>query len=309
MLQPPLLWWRPASHGRQRYSPGHPVGPIVCPTGVGHPCGGQWFPQPFMGIFPCPTQGQQPLLPLWQPLSSMQQLATLGLAQALPVRMPFWPWSALQPPSSGAPLVPPTGSQHPGGGVPSTSGPLSRRVCTPAGPLCSWGLLWSGRIPFRTRVITHESNNDSSPGSEWDGASEQGLDETPADQQLWSLAASLAQLGEYAPSALVEGGEVPLSQATGLTAAELALGAVAQPSTSPPSLRESSMVVTAVRHVQEEPGQNQQSCIHSGLLRGSPFWEVYQAGEASLRKGSSSRPLGNPQCHPAPLPGRHAPNS
>ena len=48
------------------------------------------------------------------------------------------------------------------------------------------------------------------------------------------------------------GGEASQSQAPCLTAAELALGAVAQPSTFPLSLHESAMVATAVHRIQEE---------------------------------------------------------
>ena len=246
--------------------PGSQWGPSLTPQGSATPWGSQWFPQPFMGGFPCPTQGQQPLPSWWQPLSSMQQLATLGLAQALPARMPFWPGSAPQPPASGAPLVPPMGSQSPGGATPSTPGPsLAGSARQQAPPQLGSSLERPGPILppldhadpiLPPRDQAPESDNDSSKGSEWDEVSEQGSDVPPADQQLWSLAASLAQLSEYAPSALVEGGEVPQSQATGLTAAELALGAVARPSTSPPSLRESSMVATAVRRIQEEVRAN-----------------------------------------------------
>ena len=108
------------------------------------------------------------------------------------------------------------------------------------------------RSPFCPRAIkTLESDDGSVQGSEWEGASERGFDEPPADQQLWSFAASLVQLGDYAPSALVAGGETSESQAPCLTAAELALGAAAQPSTSPPSRRESAMVAAAVRRIQE----------------------------------------------------------
>ena len=78
---------------------------------------------------PCPTQEQQPLPPWLQPLSSLQQLATLALAQALlqdafQVRIGFsaslfWgaPWALS---TQGGRILDP--------------GPLSRRVFTAAVP-------------------------------------------------------------------------------------------------------------------------------------------------------------------------------
>ena len=127
----------PASLGRHRHGygltycglhrccPGDPVGLLVQTTGVDTPCGGPWFPPQFVGGFPGPSQGQQPLPPWLQPLSSLQQLATLGLPQALQARIPFWPGSPSQPSSSGSPM----GSQHPGGAAPSQPGPS---LCGPS---------------------------------------------------------------------------------------------------------------------------------------------------------------------------------
>ena len=86
-------------------------------------------------------------------------------------------------------------------------------------PLSQW--VFMAAVPYAARVIsgtagspcdhTQESDNNSSQGSEWDGASEQGLDEPPADQQPWSFADSLLQLRKYASSALVKGGGAGLS--------------------------------------------------------------------------------------------------
>ena len=44
-------------------APGTQWGPSFAPQGLATPWCSQWFPQPFMGGFPCHTQGQQPLHP------------------------------------------------------------------------------------------------------------------------------------------------------------------------------------------------------------------------------------------------------
>ena len=240
-------------------------GPWYTPQVSNTPWGGLWFPTQFMGRFPRPSQRQQPLPPWLQPLSSLKQLATLGLAQALPARMPFWPGSAPHPPSSGSPLVPSTGSQHPGGATLSALGLSLCRSSWQQAPLQPGSSL-AQQDPIPPQLDhAPESDDDSSQGSEWDGASERGFDEPPADQQLWSFAALLAQLGEYAPFALVDRGEASQSQAPCLTAAELALGAVAQPSTSPPppGLHKSAMVAMAVSRVQDTRPYNPEACPES----------------------------------------------
>ena len=214
VVPPAIHGWIPLPHpGTASGSPSHSW--VDSPA---TPRDSQWFPQPFMGGFPCHTQGQQPLPPWWQPLSSMQQLATLGLPcsgssgqDALLAGVGssaslFWgtPGSPhrVSPPRRGRALDP----------GPSLSGSARQQAPLRLGS----SLEQPDPIPPPRdhadpipppRDHAPESDNDSSQGSEWDGASEQGLDEPPADQQLWSLAASLVQLGEYAPSALVEGGE------------------------------------------------------------------------------------------------------
>ena len=174
-------------------------GPWYIPQGSGIPWGPWPPPQPFMGGIPCPTQEQQSLPPWLQPLSSLQQLATLDLPQALPARMPLWPGLAPQPPSSGAPH----GLAAPSGATSSTPGPSL------SGSSRQQSLMQMGSSLARLdpRVITCQSPTVTLPrGRNGMEASEQGLDEPPADQQLWSFADSLSQLGKYAPSALVEGG-------------------------------------------------------------------------------------------------------
>ena len=98
------------------------------------------------------------------------------------------------------------GSHHPGGAAPLTPGPSLGGSARQRAPLQLGSSLERPDPILPPRDHVPESDSDSSQESEWDGASEQGLDEPPAGQQLWSLPVSLAQLGEYAPSALVEGG-------------------------------------------------------------------------------------------------------
>ena len=100
-------------HGRVRWST------YSERTGVGHSLGAV-VPPTFYGQNPLPHTGTAALAPPWlQPLSFLKQLATLGLAQALPARMPFGPGSTPQPPSSGAPH----GLSESRGAASSTPGP------------------------------------------------------------------------------------------------------------------------------------------------------------------------------------------
>ena len=291
-------------------------GPSYTPQGSGIPWG-PWFPQPIIGRTPCPTQEQQPLPPWLQPLSSLQQLATLGLAQALPARMPFGPGSVSQPLSSGVPhsLSAPRGASS------STPGPSLGRSSWQQSPMQPEQSLAPGSLRDRTP----ESDSNSSQGSEWDGASEEGLDEPPADQQLWSFADLLSQLGECAPSALVQGGgEVSQSQAPCLTAAELALGTVAQPLPPSSEFEQVTHGGYGLPWVWASHAWWLRQCAVSRKRAGPttlslllrPFWapqglSLLQSllGRGSLSSGREFYlALGDPQCHPAPLSGRYAPD-
>ena len=211
-------------------------GSSYTPQGSSTPWGRPWFPPQFVRGFPCPSQGQQPLLPWLQPLSSLQQLATLGLPQALQATIPFWPGS----PFSASLFWVTHGVPAPRRGCTLATGPLSLRVFMAAGPTAA-SHPWHSRNPFCPRMIR-------SPGVRVGRGLRAGLwwaTSWPAALVLRCLTGAARQI-----RLSCVGRRPSESQAPCLIAAELVLGAVAQPSTYPPSLRESAMVAAAVRRIQ-----------------------------------------------------------
>ena len=299
----------PAYCGLLRYGPGDPVGPLVHPTAVKHPLWWALISHTICGRIPMPQPGTAALAPWLQPLSSLQQLATLGLAQALSARMPFWPGSAPQLPSSGSPLVPSTGSQHLGGAAPSALGFSlcgSSRQQAPLQP----GSSLAQQDPIPPPIDHLLESLFLGVGMGW--GLQAGLwwaTSRPAALVLCCLTGAARWIcpicvGRQGGCFSVSG-SLPYSSWAGFGRCGAALHL-------PPWFAQVGHGGYD-RELCPGGGQSLQPWglfwVRSGLPRGFPFWEVCQAGEVCLYKGTSPLPLGNPQCCPAPHTGRHAPDS
>ena len=251
----------PASGGFHRYGPGDPLGPLVHPAGVGRPLGWAVVSPTIYGWTPPPHPGTAALVSLTVASVLPTAAGHSGPGSGSSGQDALLAGSAPQPPSSGSPPVhpPPQGVPVPRRGRILPTEPLSLRIFTAAGPSAARVISGIAGSHSTLRVITRTSPTVTLPrGRSWmkppNGA---WMSHQPTSSSGPLLPRSCMNMPHLHWSRVGEGGGgASHAQAPCLTAAELALGAVAQPSPPPhpppPSLRESSMVATAVRRVQEE---------------------------------------------------------